>query len=243
MHIEAVPTNCLLSTNGFCLLPRAIPAATLAELQLAFKAFAGAGDRINIAHPLVRQVAEAEWLQHLLQPHFMAPPFVVRAIAFDKSPQANWSVTWHQDLTIAIAERRDVPDFGPWSRKAGIPHVQPPTALLERMLTARLHLDDAPVDNGALRVLSGSHLGGRWSAEEIESLRESGSEFVCAARAGDVLLMRPLLLHASSRAENPRRRRVLHLEFADQRLPMGLEWGGWQATIERTGLHQPATSS
>jgi hypothetical protein len=36
--------------------------------------------------------------------------------------------------------------------------------------------------------------------------------------------MRPLLLHASSPAADPRHRRVIHLEFAAEPLPGGLEW-------------------
>jgi hypothetical protein len=39
-------------------------------------------------------------------------------------------------------------------------------------------------------------------------------EIVCACAAGDVLVMRPLILHASNRALHPARRRVLHFEYA-----------------------------
>ena len=37
-------------------------------------------------------------------------------------------------------------------------------------------------------------------------------------------MIRPLLLHASSAAESPRRRRVVHLEYAADPLPGGLDW-------------------
>ena len=50
----------------------------------------------------------------------------VRAILFDKSPAANWALGWHQDRTIIVRERRDVPGFGPWTRKRGMLHVAPP---------------------------------------------------------------------------------------------------------------------
>src|SRR5262249_48324765 len=65
---------------------------------------------------------------------------VVRSILFDKTREANWDVAWHQDTTIAVEEQVDVPGFGPWSTKGGLPHVRPPAALLEAMLTARVHL-------------------------------------------------------------------------------------------------------
>jgi hypothetical protein len=41
---------------------------------------------------------------------------------------------------------------------------------------------------------------------------------------GGVLLMRPLLLHASQKATRPARRRVIHLEYAACDLPSGLDW-------------------
>jgi hypothetical protein len=54
-------------------------------------------------------------------------------------------------------------------------------------------------------------------------------EFALVANAvdlprGGVLLMRPLLLHASSASQVPRHRRVLHIEWAAQELPGGLQW-------------------
>src|SRR5205807_4301579 len=95
----------------------------------------------------------------------------VRAIYFDKSPEANWLVSWHQDLTLALRARAEVPGFGPWSTKDGIPHVQPPVELLQQMLSVRLHLDDADESNGALRVLPGSHRCERLAPARIRELR------------------------------------------------------------------------
>ena len=117
-----------------------------------------------------------------------------------------------------------MPGFGPWSTKDGIPHVQAPAELLEQMLTLRLQLDDADASNGALRVLPGSHRFGRLSADRIQQLRREQPDFLCAVSAGDALLMRPLLLHASSRSAHPRHRRVLHIEYAGFNLPAELEW-------------------
>jgi len=36
--------------------------------------------------------------------------------------------------------------------------------------------------------------------------------------------MRPLILHASSCAQEASARRVLHIEFASEELPGGLDW-------------------
>jgi hypothetical protein len=140
---------------------------------------------------------------------------LVRSILFDKTPDENWPVAWHQDTTIAVAERREVPGYGPWSTKDGVVHVQPLAGVLERMITLRVHLDDTPTDNGALWVIPGSHLHGRLPAPALQALRDQpGAAWVCACAAGDVLILRPLTLHASSRAAVPARRRVLHYEYA-----------------------------
>ena len=151
-------------------------------------------------------------------------PRPVRALYFDKSPGANWLVAWHQDLTLAVRTRVEVQGFGPWSIKDGVQHVQPPVGLLEQMLTVRLHLDDCDETNGALRVLPGTHRLGRLDAERIRELREEHSEVVCKVAAGGVLLMRPLLLHASARSQSTRHRRMLHIDYAGFGLPEPLGW-------------------
>jgi ectoine hydroxylase-related dioxygenase (phytanoyl-CoA dioxygenase family) len=132
--------------------------------------------------------------------------------------------TWHQDLTIAVRERRCAVGFGAWSEKQGVVHVQPPISVLERMLAMRVHLDECPAESGPLRVLPGSHREGRLDAAAIERWKTQVSEIQCVAGKGDMILMRPLLLHASSTARAANRRRVLHLEFAADDLPCDLDW-------------------
>ncbi|MFO1488523.1 MAG: phytanoyl-CoA dioxygenase family protein [Verrucomicrobiota bacterium] len=149
--------------------------------------------------------------------------FPVRAIFFDKTPEANWRVPWHQDVAIAVNQRKDTEGFDGWSVKDGVAHVIPPAEILAGMITVRIHLDRCYVSNGALRVIPKSHGLGRLSPEkEAELLKQS--QVVCEAERGDALLMRPLLLHASLPAENPNHRRVLHIEYASGDLPNGLEW-------------------
>ncbi len=150
--------------------------------------------------------------------------FPVRALLFDKTPAANWKVTWHQDLTIAVRARRDVEGYGPWSSKAGIPHVQPPISVLERMVALRVHLDDCGPDNGPLRVLPGSHRAGLLRASEIDGWRQRVAEVSCIVMRGGLVVMRPLLLHASSPAKSPGHRRVVHIEYAAAELADGLKW-------------------
>jgi hypothetical protein len=184
----------------------------------------GAGRRGLLAHPAVAALAGSERLKRLARPCLAGPPLPVRGILFDKSPGANWLVPWHQDLTIAVRERIEAEGFSAWSTKDGIPHVQPPVALLERMLAIRLHLDAADETNGALRIIPGTHRLGKLDAEEIALARAERSEQVCCVEAGDAVLMRPLVLHASAKAISPQHRRVLHLEYAGFDLPPGMAW-------------------
>ncbi len=145
---------------------------------------------------------------------------LVRGLFFDKSPESNWSLPWHQDLTIAVQDNTlPTTRFRNPTRKAGVPHVEAPREILRQMLTLRIHLDDVTPENGPLRVLAGSH---RHDAPPDED-----QETTILAQAGDVLLMRPLLYHCSSSANSPssRHRRIIHLEFAGRRdLPDGYAW-------------------
>lgn len=184
----------------------------------------GAGRRGLLGMPEVVAWARSEPVMRIIRPHLPVEPIAVRGIYFDKSSAANWLVPWHQDLTIALHSRADVAAFGPWSVKEGIPHAQPPVELLKRMLTLRLHLDDADAGNGALRILPGSHRYGRLSSGQIQQLRAEVSEILCPVAAGDAMLMRPLLLHASGRATDERHRRVVHIEYAAFELPPPLQW-------------------
>lgn len=149
----------------------------------------------------------------------------VRGIFFDKTQGANWPVAWHQDLTLALAAKHEVDGWDNWSTKAGVAHVQPPYQILVHMITLRLHLDDCDADNGPLKVLPGTHRLGRIAAPKIQELRGAIPVQVCVAEKGSALAMKPLLLHASSAAASPRRRRVVHIEFAPKHLlPAPLRW-------------------
>ncbi len=150
----------------------------------------------------------------------------VRAILFNKTPDMNWALGWHQDRTIAVQSRRDVPGFGPWTVKDGMVHVAPPPALLARMVSLRVHLDPAPEDNAPLLIAPGSHLLGRIPVQEVQSVVQKCGTATCLADAGDVWITATLILHASLAASTPARRRVLQVDYSADLLPAGLEWLG-----------------
>ncbi len=131
-------------------------------------------------------------------------------------PYENTVASWTL-VTLAVRTRHALPGWTNWTVKRGVPHVQPPAEVLTRMITARLHLDDCAADNGALRVIPGSHAGGTLTRKDVDAVKQRDAVTICA-RAGDALLMKPLLLHASSPAQRPAHRRVLHIEFAPETL-------------------------
>lgn len=173
--------------------------------------------------PEVRRLADLAKIRTLVKPILGTDAFPVRGLLFDKTPEANWKVPWHQDLSIAVRQRVETAGFGPWSSKAGVVHVQPPIEILEGMLALRIHLDDCNESNGPVRVIPGSHAQGRLNTAEIRQHAQTSS-FSCIVSAGGALLMRPLLLHTSSTSRTPQHRRVIHVEFASHPLPGGLRW-------------------
>ncbi|EPX56333.1 hypothetical protein D187_007675 [Cystobacter fuscus DSM 2262] len=221
-----------IEREGFALLPEAVPDAGVEALLARLSTLSpgteprrrGGTRQLFEAVPEAREYARSGAMRAAAEAVLGPGCFAVRALLFDKTPEANWKVIWHQDLTIAVRERHPVEGFGPWSEKAGIPHVQPPTGLLERMVAVRLHLDDCGAENGPVRVLPGSHRAGRLGPDAIAAWRERTAPVDCLVPRGGLLVMRPLLLHASSPATAPAHRRVLHLEYAAESLPEGLEW-------------------
>ena len=174
--------------------------------------------------PEVRQLHSHTNVARLVATILGPQALLVRGLFFDKTPDSNWGIFWHQDLSIAVQQREEVDGFRPWSVKAGIPHVQPPPEILDTMLTVRLHLDDCTEANGALRVIPGSHQSARLSLVESERLKQNGEPMTCEVTSGGAVVMKPLLLHSSHKGTSDSRRRVLHLEFASGPLPEPLAW-------------------
>lgn len=182
------------------------------------------GVRNLLEFPSVQSLARSDPVRAVAEAALGKECFAVRGILFDKTAGANWKVVWHQDLTIAVKEQRDIEGFGPWSEKGGVPHVQAPDSILEKMVAVRVHLDDCGPDNGPVRVIPRSHTSGRLSPLKVEAWKAEHPVVECLVDRGGILAFFPLVLHASSPAMRPRHRRVVHLEFAARSLPEGLEW-------------------
>jgi ectoine hydroxylase-related dioxygenase (phytanoyl-CoA dioxygenase family) len=159
---------------------------------------------------------------------------VVRVLYFDKPPGHSWALPWHKDYSLAVTAHGRTGAFTKPTVKAGVPHVVAPKALLDRMLTVRIHLDDMTPENGPLRVIPGSH---RAYQQKDDPPRAAVTLY---SSAGAVLLMRPLITHASGHSKTgaQRHRRILHLECAaDRELPDGYAWK-WFVPV-RTSESEP----
>ncbi|MBI1313366.1 phytanoyl-CoA dioxygenase [bacterium] len=220
--------------DGYAILRRAISGSQIADLCSAIegeptgeavrrkKSVYGVRNLLEMS-PTVCSLAVSPGLWPLVTAILGPDAFASRAIFFDKTPDANWALGWHQDSVISVAEKIETPGFLAWGRKADVWQVQPPPEILSRMLALRVHLDDCSSVNGALRVIPGSHRHG-WLDDELDDWKKRVPQAICAASAGDVVAMCPMTLHASSRAVQPTHRRVIHIEYAAESLPNGLQW-------------------
>ncbi|MDD4928477.1 MAG: phytanoyl-CoA dioxygenase family protein [Gallionella sp.] len=197
----------------------------LAELTLLkLEPLRGGIRRIEQRVPQVASLAKSSVIMSVVRKYLSGQPELVRAIYFDKSPDNNWFVTWHQDKTVAVSSRFKADGWGPWSIKSGALHVQPPVEVLKKMVTIRVHLDDATVSNGCLKVIPGSHSPGILTTEEVQDKARQAPTVYCEVPAGGAVIMRPHILHASEKSAAPIPRRILHFEYSSYKLPKGITW-------------------
>jgi ectoine hydroxylase-related dioxygenase (phytanoyl-CoA dioxygenase family) len=203
-------------TAGFEVIRGVLGDAEVETLRLAASAFtrsrAGARHLMQDAH--VRRLAQDRRLVELASAALDSPAEPYRATLFEKTASANWLVVWHQDTALPLERRREVEGWGPWSTKEGVEYAQAPASALERIVALRVHLDDSTPENGPLRVIPGSHTLGVLSDAAIRDLGARQRPHECIVARGGILVMRPLLVHASSKSAVPAPRRVLHIEYA-----------------------------
>lgn len=223
-----------IESNGFAIAENVISSSRVDDLRAAMTSLPDSDDVrrrtgvFGVRNLLelcatTRELAASTEIKQLVEPILGADAFAVRATFFDKVPDANWNLRYHQDTVIAVKKRIDVDGFYSWAMKGSVQQVRPPADVLHNMLAIRVHLDDCNQGNGPLRILSGSHTK-KWQRDEIPECRQRFDEVTAEVPLGGVLAMRPLVLHASSASETPDHRRVIHLEYACGTLPGGLDW-------------------
>lgn len=147
--------------------------------------------------------------------------FLSKAIYFNKPSKSNWFLGYHQDMSISVKEKLEIAGYSNWTLKKGQLGVIPPKIILESIVTFRIHLDDTDETNGALKVIEKSHKSGIIKIDQNFNKSKIGREVTCCLQKGQVMLMKPLLLHASDKSISENNRRVIHLEFCNQEIPMG----------------------
>jgi len=161
-----------------------------------------------------------EKLKNIIKNNFGEDFFITKSIYFDKPEKSNWFVSYHQDLTISVDKKMELKNFKNWTNKQNQFAVQPPIEILEKNFTIRIHLDKTTNENGALKIINKSHINRVCRIEDLDLKTET----ICEVDKGGIMIMKPLLFHASNKTINNERRRVIHIEFSNQQLPNGLEW-------------------
>ena len=204
----------LASDPGFAVRPGVMQEAEFSAIAglLQSDLRSRAGRRHLLAYESVRSAANDPRMLAIAHDFIGAAAIPFKATLFDKSPDSNWLVVWHQDIALPVRSRVDADGWGPWSTKGGQLYAHAPA--LEQVIALRLHLDDSTAENGPLRVLPGTHTLGRLSEERIRQLARDITPVECIVNAGGVVAMRPLVVHASSKSRSPLPRRVLHIEYA-----------------------------
>lgn len=202
-----------LEHDGWIRVTTGIDAESIARLRATAFTEGTAGSRCLLDLPEVRTAALQLKRGLVAAGHLPTGAVAIQAIAFDKTPATNWKVAWHQDLMFPFAAAVVAPGFDLAARKAGVDFARPPQAVLEELLAVRLHLDPCDATNGPLRVSPGSHRLGILPSGDCAARAKLAGETACLADGGEAILLRPLLLHASSQAAVPGHRRVLHFVY------------------------------
>ena len=207
-----------LHERGYAIVPDVVSSSEVMVLLVAMADLVSrrgrAGVRHVLNHPTVNVIANDRRLLGMAQEVLGPEAFPFRATLFDKSPESNWLVTWHQDTALPLREKMDIPGWGPWSVKDGTVYAHAPAFALNQALALRLHLDESNERNGPLRVLPATHTLGVLSDEEIARCADERTAVECFVGKGGIVAMKPLVVHASSKSAVEMPRRTLHIEYA-----------------------------
>lgn len=207
-----------VQTYGFALVPEVFPGQRIDGMLEEIARLSPVRTRAGFRHALrldpVLKIANDPTLLNMARRILGPDAYPYRATLFDKSPASNWLVIWHQDIALPVRERANVPGWGPWSTKDGIAYTHAPADALSEVLALRVHLDDSTTHNGPLKVLPRTHNLGILCDDRLQELARQIPAVECVSPKGGVVAMRPLIVHASSKSQNERPRRVLHIEYA-----------------------------
>lgn len=212
-----------LHIRGRCWIRDALDENILSSLDRACRTHDSPGQRLDWDDDLLDSIGENSRLTMLAR-RLLPGARPVRILVFNKSDNMNWQVPWHQDRVIAVRDMHHVDGFENWTKKVGIWHVEPPIELLQRMIFARVHLDDTDEDNGCLELALDTHEDGVIPASQASKIAQSSPQEICCARRGDVLFVKALTLHRSRASKHATDRRTLRIDYCAEQLPAPLSW-------------------
>ena len=150
--------------------------------------------------------------------------FPIKFTYFSKTPKSNWSVSWHQDRNVVLANESVSTGFGKPAQRSDGWHSEAPEAVLRNMMFAICFFDDCGPDAGPLEIVQGLDELNRKTSEDAAALAERLGTEVCIARAGDILLLPMLMPHRSKVQTVSKLRRTLRVDFAISCLPSPMEF-------------------
>lgn len=202
------------SKNGFVVRDNLVSEAMLTNIEQHVASIQPqrAGTRNLLACDWCCQLA-LDLKQHPQLSSLLSATVAVQCTYFAKTVEQNWLVTLHRDYVIPVQHQFSATNWSHWSTKEGIHYVRPPKAVLNALVAVRVHLEDCQESNGPLQVVPGSHL----TTETV------GERTLCLVKKGGAVVMRPLILHASSKLTRGTRR-VLHFLYGPPALPDGAVW-------------------
>ena len=212
-----------LEREGFVWFRAGLSEAELEDLESELEFGERPGYRPHASRPLLSKLAPPSPLGRLAS-RVLPNARPVRIVAFNKSPEANWAVPWHQDRVLAVRNREEVEGYSGWTRRDATWHVQPPLPILQNMVFARVHFDRNDQQNGAMELASGSHRHGYVSQTDAGEIARKHPSAVCEAERGDVVFIKALTLHRSLSSTSDAPRRALRIDYSNQDLPAPLEW-------------------
>jgi hypothetical protein len=207
-----------ISEQGCTIIPNVLSKKECDHLLEELAKWTAGRSRAGVRHlmgcPAISTLAHDTRLQALAKATLMEAASPYRATLFEKTPESNWLVAWYQDTALPLKQMFISSECGPWSKKSGIIYAHAPAWALDRIVTLRIQLDSCVKDDGPLRVIPGSHRKGVLSDSDIHLITRHEPSVECLVPQGGVLVMNPLIIHASSKSHGHTRRRVLHIEYA-----------------------------
>ena len=204
------PEN-FFNENGYWISPTVITRNECTEI---------AHTHLNASRVGDRSLLEQSWCLDLSQKlkEYLISDFpsvrklrAVQCTLFQKHKNQNWLVAWHQDRSIPTGSH--IESSQKVRNKNGQSFCQPKASVLSRVVSVRLSIDSSHEGNGGLRVIPKSHQSGILSPKDIVKTHRNTDAITPEVPCGSVMLLKPLLVHASSKSKSDENRRVLHFVF------------------------------